>query len=283
MSEQKENWTEIIGANQGWLALRLGEVWQYRDLLVLLVRRDFVSFYKQTLLGPIWFFMQPLLTTLIYVIIFGVFARMSTEGVPPILFYLSGITLWNYFSDCLTKTAGVFVANANIFGKVYFPRLVIPLSIVISNLIKLGIQLVLLVGFWVFFYMQGASIHLNSTILLLPLLILIMAGIGLGMGMIFSALTTKYRDLSFMLAFGVQLVMYATPVIYPLSFIPEQYKWVLIANPMTGVIETFRHSFLGSGDFQWMYLGYSCVFTAVILFLGLIIFNRVQYTFMDTV
>lgn len=283
MSEQKDNWTEIIGANQGWLALRLGEVWQYRDLLVLLVRRDFVSFYKQTLLGPVWFFMQPLLTTLIYVIIFGVFARMSTEGVPPILFYLSGITLWNYFSDCLTKTAGVFVANANIFGKVYFPRLVIPLSIVISNLIKLGIQLALLVGFWVFFYMQGASIHLNSTILLLPLLILIMAGIGLGMGMIFSALTTKYRDLSFMLAFGVQLVMYATPVIYPLSFIPEQYKWVLIANPMTGVIETFRHSFLGSGDFQWMYLGYSCAFTAVILFLGLIIFNRVQYTFMDTV
>ncbi len=199
------------------------------------------------------------------------------------LFYLSGITMWNYFADCLNKTSNTFTQNANIFGKVYFPRIIVPMSVVVSNLIKFGIQVLLLIGFWVYFYANGAAIQLQPEILLFPYLVLLMAGLGLGLGMIFSSLTTKYRDLTFLLTFGVQLLMYASPVIYPLSTLPEKYKIFILANPMTSIIETFRYAFLGTGGFEWTYLLYSTGFMIGVLLVGLLIFNQVQKSFMDTV
>jgi len=281
--EGAEQWTEIISPRAHLLDLRLKEVWRYRDLLMLLVRREFVATYKQTILGPIWFFLQPILTTITFVLIFGRIAGIPTDGVPMIIFYLAGITLWNYFSDSLNRTSSIFKDNANIFGKVYFPRLVMPLSIIISNLVKLAIQFVLFLFCWSYFYFIKGNIHPNIYVLLTPFLVLIMGALGLGFGMIISALTTKYRDLVFLLTFGIQLLMYATPVIYPLSRIPPQYKWVLLANPMSAIIETFRYGFLGQGSFSWGSLIYSSVVTVVILFLGTIIFNKVEKTFMDTV
>ncbi|PZF72062.1 ABC transporter permease [Taibaiella soli] len=281
---QNEHWTEIIEPKTSVFDLKLKDVWRYRDLLMLLVRRDFVATYKQTILGPIWFFLQPILTTITYVIIFANIAQISTDGLPPVLFYLAGTTMWNYFSECLNRTATVFKDNAAVFGKVYFPRLVMPLSIVLSNLVKLGIQMILFIAFWIFYLTKsGSNIHPNSTIALLPALILLMGGLGLGFGMIISALTTKYRDLVFLLTFGIQLLMYATPVIYPLSKIGPKYKWLILSNPMTSIIETFRYSFLGSGTFSWAYLGYSAAFTLVVLAFGTVIFNKVEKSFMDTV
>ncbi len=283
-SEKQEQWTEIIAPERGLLDLQLTELWRYRDLLLMFVRRDFISTYKQTILGPLWFFLQPILTTFIYVVIFGHFAGLSTDGTPKILFYLAGITSWNYFSECLNKTATVFKDNASIFGKVYFPRLIMPLSIVVSNLVKFIIQFILFLAF--FFYSlfnSDLNVHPNTTILLTPLLIFIMAGLGLGFGMIISALTTKYRDLIFLLTFGIQLLMYATPVIYPLSSIPEQYQLFIQANPMTAIIETFRYAYLGHGHFSWGTLLYSFSFTIVLVILGTIIFNKVEKGFMDTV
>jgi len=279
----KENWNIDIAPSTGILDLKLKEVWRYRDLLLLLVRRDFVAVYKQTILGPIWFLIQPLLTALIFTVVFGRIAKIPTDGIPPVLFYLSGITLWNYFAECVNATSGTFTKNAEIFGKVYFPRLIVPLSVIISNLIKFGIQLSLLMVFWIYFYAQGENFHLNSSIILLPYLILLMAGMGLGIGMIVSSLTTKYRDLTFLISFGVQLLMYASPVIYPVSNLPEKYKIFIMANPMTSIIETFRYALLGAGNFDLMHLGYSSVFTAVILIVGTVIFNQVEKSFMDTV
>jgi len=279
----KENWNIDIAPSTGILNLKLKEVWRYRDLLLLLVRRDFVAVYKQTILGPIWFLIQPLLTALIFTVVFGRIAKIPTDGIPPVLFYLSGITLWNYFAECVNATSGTFTKNAEIFGKVYFPRLIVPLSVIISNLIKFGIQLSLLMVFWIYFYAQGENFHLNSSIILLPYLILLMAGMGLGIGMIVSSLTTKYRDLTFLISFGVQLLMYASPVIYPVSNLPEKYKIFIMANPMTSIIETFRYALLGAGNFDLMHLGYSSVFTAVILIVGTVIFNQVEKSFMDTV
>lgn len=280
---QHDQWTEVITPSSSVFDLKLKEVWRYRDLLMLLVRRDFVATYKQTVLGPIWFFLQPILTTITYVIIFGNIAKISTDGLPPLLFYLAGITLWNYFSESLTRTATVFRDNASVFGKVYFPRLVMPLSIIISNLVKLGIQFLLFLACWLFFWLKGTNIHPNSTILLTPVLVLLMGGLGLGFGMLISAMTTKYRDLVFLLTFGIQLLMYATPVIYPLSSISQKYKWLILANPMTPIIETFRYAFLGSGSFSWTYLLYSFIFTFVVLILGTVVFNKVEKSFMDTV
>lgn len=279
----QEDWTEIIEPQHSLLDLRLAEVWNYRDLLLLLVRRDFVATYKQTILGPIWFFLQPVMTTLTFTLIFGKIAGISTDGMPMLLFYMAGITLWNYFSECLNRTATVFKDNESVFGKVYFPRLIMPLSIVISNLIKLGIQFFLFLLFWGFYLFTGSSVHPNAAILLTPVLVLIMGGLGLGFGMIISALTTKYRDLVFLMTFGVQLLMYATPVIYPLSSISEKYKMLIMANPMTSIIETFKYAFLGSGSFSWTALGYSAGFMLIILALGTIIFNKVEKSFMDTV
>ncbi|AMR29676.1 ABC transporter permease [Hymenobacter psoromatis] len=266
------------------LDLRLSDVWRYRDLVMMFVRRDFVSTYKQTILGPIWFFIQPLLTTLTFIIIFGQVAKLSTDGLPQIVFYLAGVTVWSYFSQTLTAISTVFVTNAAIFGKVYFPRLTMPVSIVVSNIVRFLIQFGLFLAIWLFYVVRGeSSIHPNWLIVLTPLLLVMMGLLSLGLGMIFSSLTTKYRDLSMLLTFGVQLLMYATPVIYPLSSIPEKYKWLILANPMSSIVETFRYAFLGSGSFRWGYLGYSALFTVVILLAGTIIFNKVEKSFTDTV
>jgi lipopolysaccharide transport system permease protein len=261
----------------------LVDVWKYRDLLMLLVRRDFVSIYKQTILGPIWFFLQPLFTTLTFVIVFGQIAHISTDGMPQVLFYMTGVTLWNYFSDCLNKTSTVFRDNASIFGKVYFPRLVMPLSIVISNLIKFGIQFLLLMGFWVYYLITTDTIHPNIYMLLIPLIVLLMAAQGLGWGMIISSMTTKYRDLVFLLTFGIQLLMYATPVIYPLSSITGDYRVFIEYNPLTPLLEIFRYALLGSGAFSWTLLVYSIVSSLIVVALGAIVFTKVEKSFMDTV
>jgi lipopolysaccharide transport system permease protein len=280
----EEHWTEVIKPKTGLFDLRLGELWRYRDLIMMFVRRDFVSIYKQTILGPLWFFLQPLLTTVMFIIIFGRVAKLSTDGMPMVIFYLSGITIWNYFSITLTSTSGIFVGNAHIFGKVYFPRLTMPLSIVISNLVRFLIQFSLFLAVWIYYLInQGDVVHPNWYILLTPILVIIMGLLSLGLGLIFSSLTTKYRDLAMLLAFGVQLLMYATPVIYPLSVVPEKYKWLIVANPITSIVESFRYAFLGSGSFSWLNLGYSAVITIVILIAGIIIFNKVEKSFIDVV
>ena len=278
-----EEWTLVIRPKSGWLDLHLGDLWRYRDLVMMFVRRDFFSLYKQTILGPLWFFIQPLLTTLTFTVIFGNVAQLSTDGLPKVLFYLSGVTAWNYFSECMVKTSETFNQNSGIFGKVFFPRLAVPLSVAISNLIKFGIQFGLFLCFYFYFLAGGSNIHPTSALFLLPVLLLMMAALGLGTGIIVSALTTRYRDLRFLIQFGTQLLMYTTPVIFPLSRIPEQYRWMIAANPMTSIIETFRYGFLGTGTFSWEMLVYSAVVTAVILALGVVLFNHVEKTFMDTV
>jgi lipopolysaccharide transport system permease protein len=280
---KQEEWTLVIKPQARWFELNLKEIWRARDLLWVLVWRDFVAVYKQTILGPLWYFIQPLLSTVIFTVIFGKIAKIPTDGIPHILFYMAGITAWNYFADCLNKTSNTFISNAGIFGKVYFPRMVVPLSMVISNLIKFFIQFLLFIFFVFFFYFRGAAIHFNGYILLTPILILLMAGLGLGFGIIVSSLTTKYRDLQHLVSFGVQLLMYLTPVVYPVSYIPEKYKWLILANPMTSVIETFKFAFLGAGTFNFLHLLYSSFFTLIILVFGIMIFNKVEKTFMDTV
>lgn len=278
-----QQWSEVIQPHTNLLDLRLGELWRYRDLVMLFVRRDFVSTYKQTVLGPIWFFIQPLLTTLTYVIVFGNIAKLPTDGVPMLVFYMAGITVWNYFSQTLTSISTVFTTNAQLFGKVYFPRLTMPLSVVLANLVRFGIQFGLFLVIWGFYLLKGNTLHPNWLMALTPVLVVIMGLQALGLGMIFSALTTKYRDLAMLLTFGIQLLMYATPVIYPLSSLPEKYKWLILANPMSAVVESFRYAFLGSGTFRWEYLGYSALVTATILVIGTVIFNKVEKSFTDTV
>lgn len=280
---EPEHWTEIIKPQNSLLDLRLGELWRYRDLVAMFVRRDFVALYKQTILGPIWFVLQPLLTTFTYIIIFSRVARISTDGLPPLLFYISGITIWNYFSETLNRTASVFRDNATMFGKVYFPRLTMPFSIVLSGLIRFGIQLGLFLVIWLYFLATTNKVHPNGYVVLTPVLVVMMGLLALGLGMIISSLTTKYRDLMYLLTFGVQLLMYATPVIYPLSHVSAEYQWIILANPMTSIVETFRYSFLGSGIFNWMHLAYSFGFTVVILLVGTIVFNKVEKSFTDTV
>jgi len=266
--------------------LKLRDTWAYRDLLWLLVRRDFVSFYKQTILGPLWFFIQPIFTTVIFTFIFGNLAGISTDDLPQPLFYMAGITAWNYFADCLTKTSTVFKDNANIFGKVYFPRLIMPLSIVVSNLVRFGVQMLLFFAFMAYYAFTGANFSPNEYMLLFPVIIILMAAQGLGLGMIISAMTTKYRDLAFLVTFGVQLLMYATTVIYPLSTAIKKYpaySWIIEYNPMTAIIETFRYGFLGKGSFSWSMLGYTSGVTFLILLFGIVIFNKVEKSFVDTV
>jgi lipopolysaccharide transport system permease protein len=283
MKEQEEDWTLVIKPSSGLFDLQLKEIWRYRDLLQMFVRRDFVAVYKQTILGPIWFFLQPLFTTITFTIVFGNIAGISTDGIPRPLFYMAGIVGWNYFSECLTTTSNTFIQNANIFGKVYFPRLIMPLSIVVSNLLKFGVQFILFIALLAYFMVTGANVQPNWAVVLVPFLILLMAALGLGFGMLISAMTTKYRDLKFLITFGVQLAMYASPVIYPLSTLPEKYRPFILANPMTSIIETFRYAFLGEGTFEWMYLGYSTAFAVIILSLGIVVFNKVEKSFMDTV
>ncbi len=278
-----ENWNLIIKPKRHLFDIDFKDIWRYRDLIGLFVRRDFVARYKQTVLGPLWFIIQPILTTLMFTVVFGTIANISTDGLPKILFYLTGIVGWTYFSSCLTTTSNTFVANAGIFGKVYFPRLTLPISIVISNLVQFFIQLMLLAAFMIYFGIIGANFHPNFYILLLPVLVILMAALGLGFGIIISSLTTKYRDLTNLVSFGVQLWMYATPIIYPLSGIPEKYRVYVLANPLTPIIETFRYALLGAGTVDWMYLLYSLVFTIVVLIVGVLLFNKVEQTFMDTV
>lgn len=281
--QEKEHWTEIIEPKTSLLDLRLNEIWKYRDLVMMFVRRDFVANYKQTILGPIWFFLQPLLTTITFILIFGRVAGLSTDGLPMTVFYLAGITIWNYFSETLNKTASVFKDNAQMFGKVYFPRLTMPVSIVISNLVRFAIQFALFLIVWTYYLFQQNAIHPNILIALTPLLVIIMGLLALGFGMIISSLTNKYKDLIFLLTFGIQLLMYATPVIYPLSSISDKYKWLIVANPMTSIVETFKYAFLGSGTFSWIYLGYSFAFSIIVLMVGAVIFNKVEKSFTDTV
>ena len=279
----EQQWTEEIKSNDSLFSINFKEVWQYRDLLMMLVKKEYITFYKQTILGPIWFFVQPILTTLIYVLLFGQIAKLSTDGGPQIAFYLSGITLWNYFSESLTRTASVFKDNAAVMGKVYFPRLIMPLSIVVSGLMKFAIQFALFICVILYFTFVKGLIHPNVWILATPFLLLLMACFSLGMGMIFSSLTTKYKDLVFLLTFGIQLLMYASPVVYSVSSIPEKYKWILISNPLTGIFECFRYGFLGTGSFEPYSLIMSTVVTLIILAIGVLIFNKVEKSFMDTV
>jgi lipopolysaccharide transport system permease protein len=280
---QPDNWSMVIKPGSRFFDINLRELWQYRDLLLLLVRRDFVSFYKQTILGPLWFFIQPIFTTITYTFIFGSLAGISTEKLPPPLFYMAGITAWNYFSECLTKTSTVFKDNANVFGKVYFPRLIMPLSIVLSNLVRFGVQMLMFFLLMGIYAIKGASFHVTAYILLFPLLVILMALLGLGSGMIISALTTKYRDLTFLVTFGVQLLMYATTVVYPLSAAPAKYKSLIELNPMTAILETLRCGFLGRGSFSWQALTGCTVSTLLITLFGIIIFNKVERNFIDNV
>ena len=280
---QSEDWNLVIKGDTSLFDLKFNDIWRYRDLLWMFVKRDFVSFYKQTVLGPLWFFIQPLFTTLVFTFVFGNLAKISTDGLPQQLFYLSGITAWNYFSDCLTKTSTVFRDNASIFGKVYFPRLIMPLSIVVSNLVRFLVQLLLLVLMMFYFGMQGASFEVTYYIIFFPFLVVLMALLGLGLGLIITAMTTKYRDLTFLVSFGVQLLMYGTTVIYPLSAAPSKYKSIIELNPMTGIIEAFRFAFLGKGEFTLWSIGYSALVTLVLLFLGVIIFNKTEKNFVDTI
>jgi lipopolysaccharide transport system permease protein len=284
--EGPEAWDLVMRPKTGWFDLHLSDLWHYRDLTILFVWRDFVAQYKQTILGPLWHIIQPLFTTLLFTLIFGKVAKLPTDGLPPMLFYMAGITSWNYFAECLNRSSSTFIQNAGIFGKVYFPRLCVPVSVVISNIIKFGIQFSLFIAFMIYFYAKGAHIHLNAVVFLTPVLVLIMAALGLGLGVIVSSLTIRYRDLQVLITFGVQLLMYATPVIYPLSKIEKeypQYLWLALANPMSAVVETFRYAWLGAGTFAAMNLLYSATATLVILFIGILLFNHVERTFMDTV
>jgi len=279
-----DHWDLDLLPETRWWDLQLRDVWHYRDLLWMFVRRDFVSVYKQTILGPVWFFIQPLLTTAMFTVIFSGLARLPTNGLPPMLFYLAGITPWNYFSTCLTKTSSTFVSNAGIFGKVYFPRLVTPLSVVISNLIQFVIQFLLFFGFLAYYGLRGADVHPDfaAILMLTPVLLGMMALLGLGTGIIISSLTTKYRDFTFLVTFGIQLAMYATPVIYPASMVPQRYAFLLNFNPMAAIIEAFRAIYLG-GAIPWIGLGISAAVTLVLLLGGILLFKRVERGFMDTV
>lgn len=282
MTEPQQTWTETIESRHSLFDLKLKEVWRYKDLVYMFVKRDFISSFKQTILGPIWFFINPIFTTIVYLVVFGNIANLSTDGAPKILFYLSGVTLWNYFSTSLTSASNVFTSNAGIFGKVYFPRLVMPLTIVISNLMRFGVQMVLFIAVWLYYYFEGA-VQPNLWILATPLLILLMAAFALGMGMIFSSLTTKYRDIQMLLGFGISLFMYITPVIYPLSALPERFKAIAYYNPLSGIFECFKYGWMGVGEFSGPMLLISTAIIFLLLAVGTVIFNKVEKGFMDTV
>ncbi len=279
---QNQQWTETIESKHSLLDLNLKEVWRYKDLAYMFVKRDFVSSFKQTILGPIWFFINPIFTTVVYLVVFGNIAKLSTDGAPKILFYLAGITLWNYFSSCLTATSNVFTTNASIFGKVYFPRLIMPISIVLSNLMRFGVQMGLFLVVFVYYLFEG-QVQPNWWILATPFLVFLMAVFALGMGMIFSSLTTKYRDLQMLLTFGISLYMYATPVIYPASSLKGIFKTIAFYNPLTGIFECFKYAWLGVGDFNAPMLIISTILIFIILAIGTVIFNKVEKGFMDTV
>ena len=280
-----EHWDLIIKPKSKWYDIDLKALWRYKDLLMLLVRRDFVAVYKQTILGPLWLFIQPVLTSITFTFIFGQIAKISTDGNPPILFYMAGITLWTYFADCLNKTSNTFIANAGVFGKVYFPRLIIPLSVLVSNLIKLGIQLAIFLVIWLYYLnSSNNAVHPQwQYIWMIPILIFMMAGLGLGFGILISALTTKYRDLTFLVGFGVQLMMYASSVVLPISTMSHNVKTIMLLNPLTSIIEAFKFIFLGSGSFEALWLFYGFGFMIILVGIAIIVFNKVEKSFMDTV
>jgi lipopolysaccharide transport system permease protein len=282
--QDTNQWTSVIKPVSGWFDIHLSELWRYRDLIMLFVRRDFVAVYKQTILGPLWFLIQPLFTTIVFTIIFGRIAKIPTDGLPQILFYLSGVVVWNYFAGCLNKTSDTFVGNAHLFGKVYFPRLTVPVSIVISNLVTFAIQFLLFMGFCFYFLTKGSAINPQPLlIMILPFLIIQMAALGLGFGIIVSSLTTKYRDLTQLVGFGVQLWMFATPIVYPTSRIPAKWQWIIALNPMAPVVEIFRYAFLGAGTVHTWQVALSISVTMLVLFIGILIFSRIEKSFMDTV
>ena len=281
-STPEDAWTTRITPHRGWFDWRLNQLWRYRDLIGLFVRRDFVSVYKQTILGPLWHVIQPLLTTFIFTLIFAKVGRLSTDGVPPFLFYLAGLVAWTYFASNLTKTSNTFLSHAHLLGKVYFHRLVVPISITLSNLITFGIQLGIFLVIVAFYAIRG-RVEVTAWIFCTPLFVLMLAGYGLGGGIIVSALTTRYRDLANLVTFGVQLLMYATPVIYPASTVPERYRWILNANPLTPVFEGFRLAFLGNGTLDTSQLLTSFGFMVLVLVIGLMLFTHVERVFMDTV
>ncbi|HAQ70511.1 MAG TPA: ABC transporter permease [Flavobacteriales bacterium] len=280
--QKNDYWDLVIEPRSSWLSINLRELYNYKDLVALFVRRDFVSQYKQTLLGPIWFFIQPVFTTLIFTVIFGRVAGIATDGIPQPIFYMSGIVIWNYFADCLTKSSETFQLNQTLFGKVYFPRLIVPLSVVISNLIKLGVQVILLFGFILYYIFNGHQL-LNAYLVLFPFYIIVIAFLGLGLGLIISSMTTKYRDLRFLIQFGVQLAMYGTPIVYPLSIISESNRFWILLNPVSSVVEGFRFTLFGSGFISLKWTLYSLIVSIIVLFFGVVVFNRVERSFIDTI
>ena len=286
MNTKDDIWLYEISSKRQLINLNFKEIWRYRDLLWLFVKRDIVTVYKQTVLGPLWFFIQPLFTSLIFTLVFNNIANISTGDIPSFLFNLTGITAWNYFKTCLTGTSNTFRSNQNIFGKVYFPRVIIPLSVIFSNLVKFGIQLLILIAFYVYYLAIGHDITPNLKLLLFPVYVLMMASLGLGAGMIISSFTTKYRDLNMLVSFAVQLLMYVSAVPFPMSEIREkqpQYAWLLEYNPIAQIVEGFRYTVLDTGIFTWFGFIYALTFSLVIFLIGLIIFNRTEKTFIDTV
>jgi lipopolysaccharide transport system permease protein len=284
VTTDEEKWDLIIKPKTDFFEINIREVWRYRDLMWMFIRRDFAAQYKQTVLGPLWHFIQPLFTTLIFVVVFSRIAALSTDGLPPLIFYLCGITIWNYFSSCLIATSNTFVANAYIFGKVYFPRLVMPLSVVLSNMVKFGIQFLLLIAVMIWYAVSGTEIKIGNSYFFIPVILLMMAGMGLGLGIIISSLTTKYRDFAVLVTFGVQLLMYATPVVFPMSAVKSlDLKFWLSINPLTPLVEAFRYAILGVGSFEAIQLIYSGISILVLLIFGLFLFGKVEKTFMDTV
>ena len=285
MADTQDNWTTVIRPKDKLLSVDFAEIWRYRDLLMLFVKRNIITQYKQTILGPLWYLIQPLMTTVMYMVVFGGIAKISTDGLPQPLFYLAGICFWQYFADCLTKTSNTFVNNAGIFGKVYFPRLITPLSDVISNLVRFSIQFGLFLCVYAYYAIfTDVHIHPNWYALMVPVLVAMLAGLALGFGILFSSMTTKYRDLQLLLSFFVSLWMYATPVIYPLSTITNhKLLFIMQLNPLTGIIEFFKYGMLGVGCHEWWMLGYSFIFMLILLGIGIIVFNKVQRSFMDTV
>lgn len=281
---ETEEWDLVIKPKDHLLDVNLKEIWDYRDLLFLFVKRDFVAQYKQTVLGPLWHIIQPICATAVFVLMFGKIAGIPSDGIRPLLFYMSGLTMWNYFSTCLNTTSSTFVTNAQIFGKVYFPRIIIPLSVVVSNIVKFGIQFLVLLVMMIYYQFRGFPIVVTHSWLIIPLLLFVMAALSLGLGIILSSITTKYRDFAIVLVFIIQLLMFVTPIPYPLSYVSHYwYADIIKLNPLTALVEGFRYALFHKGNFTWGLFGYSAGVTAVILFIGLIMFNRVQKTFMDTV
>ncbi len=282
-NKDAEKWDFIIKPKSGWSNIDFDEIFRYRDLILMFVKRDFVTFYKQTILGPLWYIIQPLVNSVIFTIIFSKVAEIPTDGTPPFLFYMAGTVAWGYFAACLTQTSNTFVTNREIFGKVYFPRMTIPISIVITGLFQFMIQFVIFIGFLLYFWYQGAQVVPTVMVLALPLILLQMAVLGLGMGMLISSLVTKYRDLTFAMTFAVQIWMYLTPVVYPMSQVPERYRNLYALNPMVSVVETFRGAFLGASSIESSQILISVLGTVGIFFAGVILFRRIEKTFMDTV